>query len=74
MLRTIQKFCSGDQIKNNEMGGACGTYGGQETMKHGFGVESPKERKHLQDFAIDVSIILKWILQTLVWRSWTGSI
>ena len=56
------------------MGGACGTYGRQETMEHGFGGENPKEREHLQDLAIDASIILKWILQTLVWRSWTGSI
>jgi hypothetical protein len=26
----LTKYYSGDQIKKNEMGGACGTYGGEE--------------------------------------------
>ena len=30
------KYYSGDQIKKNEMGGACGTYGGEERCLHGF--------------------------------------
>jgi len=29
-----------DQIKKNETGGACGTYGRQETCIQGFGVET----------------------------------
>jgi hypothetical protein len=32
-------LCS-DQIKNNEMGGACGTYGRQERFIRGFGGET----------------------------------
>jgi hypothetical protein len=27
---------SGDKIKENEMGGACGTYGGEEVCVQGF--------------------------------------
>jgi hypothetical protein len=31
------KYYSGDQIKKNEMGRACGTYGRQERCIQGFG-------------------------------------
>ena len=31
---------AGDQIKKNEMGGACGTYGRAGRCLHGFGVET----------------------------------
>lgn len=30
MVSFPYRRCSGDQIKENEMGGACGTYGGEE--------------------------------------------
>ena len=30
-------FYSGDQIEKNEMGEACGTYGGEEKCIQGFG-------------------------------------
>ena len=33
----LTKYWSGDQIKNNEMGGECGMYGGQERCIWGFG-------------------------------------
>jgi hypothetical protein len=33
----LTKYHSGDQIKKNEMGGTCGTYGGQERCIQGFG-------------------------------------
>ena len=26
----LDQYCSGDQIEKNEMGGACGTYGGEQ--------------------------------------------
>jgi hypothetical protein len=39
MLCTLTKYHSGDQIMTNEMGGACGTYGGQEKCTEGFGGE-----------------------------------
>jgi len=41
-LRSVlpSKYCSVDQIKSNEMGGTCGTYGGQERFMQDFGGET----------------------------------
>jgi len=36
----LSKYNSGDQIKEDEMGGACGTYGGDEKCVQGFGEEA----------------------------------
>ena len=33
-------YCSDDQIENNEMGGACGMYGGEERYRQDFGGET----------------------------------
>jgi hypothetical protein len=33
----LKKFYSGDQIKENEIGEACGTYGDEEECVQGFG-------------------------------------
>ena len=43
-LRHTQYFCI-DQIQKNEMGGACGTHGGEETFTctQDFGEETLKE-------------------------------
>ena len=40
MIGTPQKYYSGDQIKRNEMGGACSTYGRQQRCIRGFGGET----------------------------------
>jgi hypothetical protein len=40
----LTKYYSGDQIKKNEMGGACGTYGGQEGARRVF-VGKPEVRR-----------------------------
>ena len=32
----LTQYCSGDEIEN-EMGGACSAYGGEERHTHGFG-------------------------------------
>ena len=32
--------CAGDKIEKNEMGGACGTYGGRESCAQSFGGET----------------------------------
>jgi len=34
------KYSSGDKIENNEMGGACSAYGGEERGIKGFGGET----------------------------------
>jgi hypothetical protein len=36
----LTKYYSVDQMKKNEMDGACGTYGGQERCLQGFGGET----------------------------------
>ena len=34
------QYCAGDKIEENEMGGACGTYGERERCAQGFGGET----------------------------------
>ena len=41
------------------MGGACGTYEGQDRDIHEFGEETSLERDHLDDLGVDGRIILK---------------
>ena len=36
----LTQYCTGDKIENNEMGRACGTYGGRERCAQGFGGET----------------------------------
>ena len=52
---------SGDQIKRNEMGGACGTYERQKKVRTGFWWGYPTEGVHLGDLGVDGRITLKWI-------------
>jgi hypothetical protein len=47
----------GDQIKKNEMGGACGTYGGRRGS-YGVLVRKSEGRSHVKDTGIDGRIIL----------------
>ena len=39
-LYWLTKYYSGDQIKRNEMGGACSAYGGEKRRIQGFGGET----------------------------------
>ena len=36
----LTQYCAGDKIEKNEMGGACGRYGGRERCAQGFGGET----------------------------------
>ena len=40
MIYTHHQIFSGDEIKKNEMGGACSTYGGEERRMQGIGGET----------------------------------
>jgi hypothetical protein len=50
-------------VRRNEIGGACGMYGGNERCIQGFGERNLKERGHLEHHSADMRIILKWILK-----------
>jgi hypothetical protein len=53
-------ICWGDQIKNNEMGGACSTYGERRGIYRVL-VGKPDGKRPLVDPGVDGRIILKWI-------------
>jgi hypothetical protein len=36
----LTQYCSDDKIENNEIGGACSAYGGEERLIQGFGGET----------------------------------
>ena len=58
-------------VRRNEIGGACGTYGGNERCIQGFGGRNLKERDHLEDLSVDMRVILKRILKKedgVVWN------
>ena len=62
MIFSPSEILFGDQFKINEMGGTCGTDGG-DTCIQGFGGGKLREREHLAYIGLDGRIILKWILQ-----------
>jgi hypothetical protein len=47
------KHNSGDKTKEDEMGGAFGTYGGEEKYKQNFWWENLKERGYVGDLGVD---------------------
>jgi hypothetical protein len=56
----ITKYYSGNQMEKNEMGGACGTYGGGE-VHTGFWWGDLREGDHVGDPGVDGRIILRRI-------------
>jgi hypothetical protein len=60
-------MCTHHQIKKNEVGGACSTYGEQERCIQDFGGETRGEIYYLEDPGMD-RIILKF-----VFKKWDGA-
>jgi len=62
----------GVQIKDR-MVGACGIWGIKE-MHTGFWWINLKKRENMQDLGVDISIILKLLMNTYHGRAWNGFI
>jgi hypothetical protein len=61
-------------MEKNEMGGACGAYGGGERGALGVGGGNLRERGHWGDPDVDGRIILRWIfrkLEVVVGTGWS---
>jgi len=50
----------GDQIKKNEVGRACGMYGGQERCTPDIGGEFRRTIDHFENQGVDRGIVLTW--------------
>jgi hypothetical protein len=61
------------QIENNEMGGACRTYGGEERRIQGFGGK-PEGKRPLEHPGLDERIIFRQIFRKWDVEAWTGSV
>jgi hypothetical protein len=55
------KHSSGEQIKDDEMGAACGMHGREEKNTQSVSWK-PERNRVLEDLCTDGRIILKWIL------------
>jgi len=66
-----KKYYSGDQIEQNEMGGACSTYGEVERLIQGFGGE-PVGKRPLGR-GVDGRIILRCVFRLWDLGARTGS-
>ena len=64
MVSFPYRRCSGDQMKEREMGEACGTYGGEEQFRTSFWLGKLNERDRLEELGVRGRIILKLILKT----------
>jgi hypothetical protein len=67
---TIRQYRAGGKIEKNEMGGACGAYGGGGGCT-GFWWRNLKERDYCGDPDVDGRIILRWIF--MMWEGVVGT-
>jgi hypothetical protein len=59
----VEIFSSGNQIENNEMGGARSTRGRKREVHTGFWWGDLREGDHFGDPGVDGRMILKWIFK-----------
>jgi hypothetical protein len=59
----LTKYCLGDQIEKNEIGGTCSMYGENIEVYTGFWWGNLRERDHLEDPGVDGRVILRWIFR-----------
>jgi hypothetical protein len=57
----LAKYYHGYQLKGNEMGGECGTYGGE--VRAGFWQGNLSEVDHLEDLSVGGRVILYSVLK-----------
>jgi hypothetical protein len=62
MIVLLVKYYSGYQIKKNEMGGACSTYGEGEIHTRVWW-RNPRRKDHLKQQFVGKRIIIKWIFE-----------
>jgi len=70
----VTKYYPGDQIEENERGGAYGAYGGQDRCIQGIGGGNLREKTHLEGLGVDGKIVLKWKFKKWNGELWTGLI
>jgi hypothetical protein len=73
-LVLLSKYYLGDKIKEDEMGGTCGTYGGEVYTGVRILVGNKKESDSLKDLGVDGRIILKLMVKHSFGKAWIGFI
>jgi hypothetical protein len=61
-----------NQVKANEVGGACGTHGRGEKSVQGFGGKPKKESTWKTKAYVGGKMGSEWILGRLAWGVWIG--
>jgi hypothetical protein len=67
----LTHYYSSDQIKMNEMGGACSTYGWKRRGAYRVLEGKPEGKRPPGRHSTDEGIILKWIFRKWDGRAWT---
>jgi hypothetical protein len=73
MICTLNKYYSGDQIENNDMGGACGTHGGRRGAYRAL-MGRPDGKKPLGRRARRCEDNIKIDVEEVGWGTWNGLI